>query len=118
MSKKEINIIVTNFIENIHCIDSGHGEKIGNKVVEYWNNGYIVTLDFEGVNLLFASFINSMYAVLSHDFTLDEIRQKLKYSNLNKTELSEIRRCEKILSIHNTKNEDLRHIIEQLTEGK
>lgn len=118
MNKKETNIIVTDFIEDILCIDSVHGEKIGNKILEYWNDGYIVTLDFEGVNLLFASFINSMYAVLSQNFTLDEIRQKLKYSNLNKVELSEIQRCEKILSVHNAKNEELRHIIEQLTEGK
>lgn len=118
MNKKEVNIIVTNLIENIHCIDSAHGEKIGNKVLEYWEDGYIVTLDFEGINLLLASFINSMYARLSHDHSLYDIRQRLRYINLNKTELSEIRRCERVLSIHNEKNDELRHIIEQLTEGK
>lgn len=118
MDKKESIIIVTDFIDNIHCIDSMHGEKIGNRILDLWEQGHIVTLDFEGINLILASFVNSIYGVLSQRYSLEEIRQNLKYDHINDIELLEIKRCERIVSIHNEKNTELRQTVEQLTEGK
>lgn len=118
MGRQETVISVSEFIEDIHCIDSKHGEDIARMILNLWQQGQTVVLDFEGTELVLASFINSMYALLSQQYTLDKIRSQLRYLHLNNIELYEIRRSEQILAIHNEINEELRHTIAQLTDGK
>lgn len=118
MKQQSRTIHIIKEINTKYCIDSAHGEIIGNIITSHWNNDYVVVLDFADTDIILASFINAIYNIISRDNKIENIRQKLTFINLNKTELSEIKRCERILFIHNEKDEDLLQSIELLTNGK
>lgn len=118
MTKKLETILIKEIVKGNHCIDAFHGETIANSISEHWQKGVCVILDFSDIDLILASFINAMYTILSKEHEIDYIKVNLKYKNLNDSELSEIKRSERLLFFHKENDEDLIHTIELLTDGK
>lgn len=57
------------------------GARVYESIINAFNEGYCVTLDFEGVTLLTTAFLNVVIGDLYKDYTSEELRNRLVLKN-------------------------------------
>lgn len=69
-------------------VSSDEGDKINTRINEYLKKYEIVELDFSGLTLLTAAFLNAAIGQLYKDYTSDELSARLKLVNVNSDDAS------------------------------
>jgi len=69
-----------------HCVSIEEGEKVRKIIVDNFNNGKTIELDFNGVQTLTSSFLNSAIGRLYGDFEKSKIENFLGVKGLDKSD--------------------------------
>ena len=69
-----------------HCVSIEEGEKVRKIIVENLSNGKTIELDFDGVQTLTSSFLNSAIGRLYGEFEKSKIENAIKVKGLDKSD--------------------------------
>lgn len=64
-------------------LDTPDGDEILNKLLEYFNDGHTVILDFQNVNTILSMFLNSAIAPLYEKYDSDFLKEHLIIKNMS-----------------------------------
>lgn len=103
--------------ENAITLDDG--QAVFDRIKADLTAGHVVELDFDGVSIFASPFFNAAIGQLLHDFSADQLNQRLRVVNLSPVGLDVLRRV-----IDNAKEyysaadyrEAQRHVIEAMAQ--
>ena len=78
------NITIKPFevLDTEFCVESDDGQKIFDLIMEGFSADKVVTVDFDKIDLITSSFLNSAFGQLYKDNSEDFVKSRLKVSNL------------------------------------
>lgn len=76
-----VTLVVKNITET--CSDNYAGLSIYDLIKDYFKKGQTVTVSFDGIPYVSTSFVNSAFINLLQDYSFEQIRKDLKFSDSN-----------------------------------
>lgn len=75
-----MDVVIANVISG-RCYNQEDGARMAKVLKEKLTNRKSVTVSFVGIDTIPSSFVNAAFIALMDDFTFDEIKQFLSFSN-------------------------------------
>ncbi len=114
MEKVQINIF--SLVGSSFCVEAEDGNKLYEYIKTAVMEGKDVVLDFLNVEMLTSAFLNSAVGQIYRDFDENEIKKRLKVSNLSPEDLSLLKRVINTAKIFFKDPERLQKSINEIME--
>jgi hypothetical protein len=89
---KNIELSIFEIVGSPLCVASDDGQKVYDRIVAAFKEGQVVTVSFLNVTSLTSAFLNAAIGQLYGSFREDQIRSKLKVTDLQPDDLALLKR--------------------------
>jgi hypothetical protein len=90
--KQNLNLSVSEMVGTPLCVASQDGQRVHDRIATALNAGSNVRVSFQNVSILTAAFLNAAIGQLYGSFTENQIRSRLKVTNIQPDDLALLKR--------------------------
>lgn len=106
---KPIDVLGTEF-----CVEVDDGQKIFEQIIDGFKAGKLVTVDFEKVDIITSSFLNSAFGQLYKDNPEDFVRAHLKVTNLSDLDIKLLKKVVDTAKLYYSDPERMQKSIDEI----